>query len=127
MSTKYKLVRNDTGPQFILSLKDTTTGAPIDVSAAGTTIVFKFRAVGSSTIKNSISAGKLTGLLNDDGSITTTAPYNVAGAGGRIAINWPTGALDTAGEFEAEVEITFADGTIQTVYDTLKFSVREDF
>jgi hypothetical protein len=32
-----------------------------------------------------------------------------------------------AGEYEGEVEITFADGQIQTVYDVLKFKVREDF
>jgi hypothetical protein len=33
----------------------------------------------------------------------------------------------TPGDYEGEVEITFADGQRQTVYDTLKFKVREDF
>jgi hypothetical protein len=40
---------------------------------------------------------------------------------------WPAGALDTAGSFEGEIEITFADGTVQTVYDRLRFKVREEF
>lgn len=128
MAEKIKLVRNDTGPQLLLSLKDKATGNPIDLSAAGTSILFKLREVGATTIKATIAAGKITGLLNDDdGTINTAPPYNVAGAGGRCGINWSPTALDAAGEYEAEVEITFADGTIQTLYDTLKFTVREDF
>jgi hypothetical protein len=31
------------------------------------------------------------------------------------------------GDYEGEIEITFPDGQIQTVYDPLKFKVREDF
>jgi hypothetical protein len=33
----------------------------------------------------------------------------------------------TPGDYEGEIEITFTDGQIQTVYDVLKFRVREDF
>jgi hypothetical protein len=32
-----------------------------------------------------------------------------------------------AGDYEGEIEITFADGQVQTVYDLLKFKIREDF
>jgi hypothetical protein len=32
-----------------------------------------------------------------------------------------------AGDYEGEIEITFADNQVQTVYDLLKFKVREDF
>jgi hypothetical protein len=35
--------------------------------------------------------------------------------------------LDTAGTFEAEIEITFASGGIQTVNDLIKLKVRSDF
>jgi hypothetical protein len=31
------------------------------------------------------------------------------------------------GDYEGEIEMTFSDGQIQTVYDTLRFKVREDF
>jgi hypothetical protein len=31
------------------------------------------------------------------------------------------------GDYEGEIEIIFGDGQIQTVYDLLKFKVREDF
>jgi len=32
-----------------------------------------------------------------------------------------------AGDYEGEIQITFADTTVQTVYDLLKFKLREDF
>jgi hypothetical protein len=35
--------------------------------------------------------------------------------------------LGEAGDYEGEIQITFSDGTIQTVYDLLKFKLREDF
>jgi hypothetical protein len=35
--------------------------------------------------------------------------------------------LTVAGDFEGEIEITFGDGQIQTLYDVLKFKIREDF
>jgi hypothetical protein len=31
------------------------------------------------------------------------------------------------GDYEAEIEIEFSDGQIQTVYDVLKFKVRQEF
>jgi hypothetical protein len=33
----------------------------------------------------------------------------------------------SSGDYEGEIQITFFDGTIQTVYELLKFKVREDF
>jgi hypothetical protein len=32
-----------------------------------------------------------------------------------------------AGDYQGEIEITFADSQIQTVYDFLKFKIRQDF
>ena len=54
-------------------------------------------------------------------------PYDVAGRGGRLAMDWSATALDTAGEFEGEVEVTFPDGRIQTAFAILKFQIREQF
>lgn len=127
MATKVKLVKDDTGPPLIFSLTDDFTGAPIDLSAGTTSLVFKMRAVGSTTIKETISMTKLTGLLNSDGTVTTTAPYDVAGYGGRCQLSWNSTALDTVGEFEGEIEITYAGPIVQTVYNLVKISIRADF
>lgn len=127
MATKIKLVKDDTGPPLICSLTDEFTGNPIDLSAGGTSLVFKLRAVGSTTVKETITMSKLVGLLNSDGSVTTTAPYDVAGAGGRCQVTWNATALDTVGEFEGEIEITFSGPVVQTVYNLIKISIRADF
>jgi hypothetical protein len=125
MTERIRLVQGDTRPQVVISLKNQLGQA---IPCNGGSVKFYFRAEGSSTVLATITGTLLTGFLNDDGSINTAAPYNVAGAGGRASFNWPTGALDvSAGNYEGEVEITFADGTIQTVYDVLKFKVRADF
>jgi hypothetical protein len=47
--------------------------------------------------------------------------------GGKVATDFPVGTLDTAGTFEAELEITFAGGGKQTVNDLIKLKVRSDF
>jgi hypothetical protein len=39
----------------------------------------------------------------------------------------PTSLDGAPGDYEGEIEITFADSTIQTVYDLLKFKLRQDF
>jgi len=44
-----------------------------------------------------------------------------------VRFNFPNGALDVdPGPYEGEVEIDF-DGQIQTVYEVIKFTVREQF
>lgn len=125
MADKIKLVQNDTRPQINLSLTDDTDGTPIDIS--GAVVRMNFREVGGATIKETLTLGLLTGLVNADGSITSTAPYDVAGKGGRCYIAWGLTTLDTVGDFEGEVFITFGDGGVQTLFDTLKFKVRDDF
>lgn len=111
-----KLVQGDTRPRLIIDLTDEATGEAIDVSDTGTTVVVKFRETGADTIKATLACTKLI-----------TTGNGTPGAAGRVQALWPAGALDTSGAFEGEIEVTFADGTIQTVYDKLKFSVREEF
>jgi hypothetical protein len=125
MSEKIKLVRNDTRPVIVVAITDKRTGEPMDLSSA--TVLFKFRAVGSDTLKATISCTLLPGYEDEDGTVVETAPYNALGRGGRLYIPWTPTALDTAGEFEGELEATFGDGGIQTIYDTMQFTVREDF
>lgn len=120
-STTIPLVEGDTLPILYMNLKDSNeaavgqtldstnpaTWAPIDLT--GATVRLKVRAVGSTAIKATIV-----------GSVTDAA-------NGRVAFQWSSGALDTAGTYEAEIEVTYTNGTIQTVYDLLKLKVRADF
>lgn len=125
MAEKIKLVRGDTGPQIKVVVTDQFS-VPVDIS--GATVRLRFRASGSAPLLATLLGTLVAGLENADGSITSTAPYNIAGVGGRVVFSW--GANDLlvpAGAYEGEIETTFAGGTVQTVYDLLKFSVREQF
>lgn len=104
-----KLVRNDTLPEINLTLIDDTTSEVIDLTNASS-IVLKFREEGSSTVKNVVP-------------FYTIAPAT----SGKVFLQWPEGVLDTAGIFTGEIEITFIDGNIQTVFSEIKFEVREDY
>lgn len=126
MSERIKLVQGDTRPQIKVVLLDEETGVPL--SLVGATAVLKFRALGADTLQASVPGILATGFENADGTINTAAPYNVAGAGGRVIFIWAEGDLDCEpGDYEGEIEVTFSDGTVQTVYGLLKFRVREDF
>lgn len=127
-----QMVAGDSGPPLRLSLTDPNNNdAPIDISAGGTTVRFKLRRVPqggeNTTIKATIVCSKLAGRVLADKSISTTPPYNTPGAGGRCQVDWTPEALDTAGKYEAEVEITFDTGIVQTMSRKLSIRVREQF
>ncbi len=126
MAEKIKLVQGDTKPALVLSLTDETTGNPIGLT--NSTVRMYFRAVGSSTVLATLTGYLLVGRVNSDGTIDSASPYNTLGSGGRVQFLWGSTDLNQdAGDYEGEIEITFADGTIQTVYDVLKFKLRKDF
>lgn len=116
-----KLVTGDTLPELTFTLRDSqtaapgktldsndsTTWSPIDVT--GSSVKLRLRELGSTTVKSTLNC-----------TVTN-------GTGGKVATNFPTGTLDTAGTFEGELEITFSTGGIQTVYDLIKLKVRSDF
>lgn len=109
MAEKIKLVKGDTRPQIQVTLTDENTGAPIDIT--GATCLMKFRAAGSSTVLDTLSGA----IIN--------------GASGVVAFSWNPNSLNVeAGDYEGEVEVAFPNNAgVQTVYDLLKFKVREDF
>jgi hypothetical protein len=122
--SRIKLVRNDTRPRTF-SLLD-GNGNSLDVS--GSTVLLKLRTTGSTTVKANNPCTLLIGRLLEDGAtIDVTAPYNVAGYGGRVRVDWTPTALDTAGEFEGEFEVTYNDGSVETVYELVKVTIRRDF
>jgi len=107
MAERIKLVRNDNRPYITLTLTDPSTGSAINLT--NTTVVVYFRAAGSTTVLSTLTC-------------TLTDPTN-----GVCRFNFPGSALDVdAGAYEGEVEITFAGGDKQTVYEFLKFTVREE-
>ena len=120
-SDTLNLVAGDTLPELTLTLRDSNTAAsgktldsndsstwaPIDIT--GGTVKIRIRALGSNTVKS---------------ILTCTI---VDGTQGKVITNFPTGTLSEAGTFEGEIEITFATGGIQTVYDFIKLKVRGDF
>jgi len=120
-SDTLKLVEGDTLPELSLTLRDSNsaasgqtldpnnsaTWAPIDVT--GATVRLRLRVLGSAAVKSTL----VCSIIN--------------ASAGKVATNFPTGTLDTAGTFEGEIEITFASGGIQTVYDLIKLQVRSDF
>jgi hypothetical protein len=110
MSDKIKLVQNDTRPALVCSLTDDTTGAAIVLT--GATVVLKFRASGAATLQATVPGS----VTNGPNGQVTFYPASV-----------PTMLSGTPGSYEGEIEVTFPDGQIQTVYDTLKFQMRAEF
>jgi hypothetical protein len=109
MST-IKLVQGDNLPEVTLTLTDANTGSAIDLSAATTTVEVKFRAAGTSTVLATLSCSKVSG-----------------GGDGVVKFFFPGTTLNVAaGAYEGEITINF-NGMIQTVYDVIKFRLREDF
>lgn len=120
-SDTLKLVTGDTLPELTFTLKDSksaasglaldennsATWAPINV--VGATVKLRLRELGSTVVKATLTC-----------SVTD-------GAAGKVATDFPAGTLDTAGTFEGELEVTFANGGVQTVHDLIKFKVRSDF
>ena len=120
-SDTLNLVTGDTLPELTFTLKDSsaaasgqtldsndsTTWAIIDLT--GATVKFRIREVGSTTVLSTLTC-----------TITSAS-------GGKAATNFPTGTLANSGTFEGEIEITFSNGGIHTVYDLVKLKVRSDF
>ena len=99
-----------TNPVTILDENDSSTWAIIDIT--GYSIELKFRAANSSTV-----------LFTESLGITSAS-------GGTCYMIWPADSLDVpAGVYEGELQITdnSTPPRVQTVYDKLKFKVREQF
>ena len=122
------LVQGDTSPQLNFTLRDSKTAITTDpvtildeddsstwaiINITNYSIELKFRALGSSTV-----------LFTEALGITSAA-------GGTCYMIWPADSLDVAaGMYEGELQITDNTATparVQTVYDKLKFKVREQF
>jgi hypothetical protein len=120
-SETINLVVGDTLPELTITLKDSNRaaiGATLDesdnstwrpINLTGSTVRLRIRQLGETTVKATLTC-------------TVTDATN-----GKVTTDFPLGTLDTAGIFEAEVEITNSSGGIQTVNDLIKLKIRDDF
>ena len=106
----YNLVKDDTAPQIKATLTRQDTGAVI--SFAGGSCRLKFRAKGSTTTL-------FTMLAADVGSNF---------AEGVAIFSFSSGNLDIQeGYYEGELEVTYSDNNVETIYEVLNFYLRADF
>jgi hypothetical protein len=110
MAEKIKLVQGDTRPAIVCTITDENTGAAISLN--GATPRLKFRAAGETDLIATITGTVTDAALGKCVFFPASAPEMLQGE---------------AGDYEGEIEITFGDGQVQTVYDLLKFKLREDF
>lgn len=109
MSDKIKLVQGDQLPRLQITLTDDATGSPIDLTDINTTVSVDFRMAGSDTV--------------------TQIPCTKVGDGsaGEVFMDWPTNAMaGDAGAYEGAIVINF-NGKKQTVWELMRFALRESF
>lgn len=110
MDTLY-LVQGDNGSQVKVVITRDDTGLPVDLTGATPTLKFKK--------KNTAN------VLTSINSSTDDSDELQAGV---AVFQFLTAQLDlTAGDYVGEIQISFPDGLIETVYEHLEFTVREDF
>jgi len=106
----YLLVKDDTATAIQANLTRSHDGSVIDCS--GGTVRLKFRAKGTTNTLFTLTA------VDDQTDLEN----------GIAVFRFGSGNLDLAeGYYEGEIEITFSDTSIETVYETLEFYLRADF
>lgn len=107
MPADFFIKKNDTTPAITSTLQDADGNA---VNLTGATVKFIMRKKGASSAKV-------------DASATVVTP-----AEGTVSYTWVTANTDTAGDYEAEWQVTFAGGAVQTFPNSkhLKVSVVRD-
>lgn len=102
-----RLVVGDELPAISLTLTDELLGSALDLSASTTVITVKFHLTGSATTLSTITCTKPGG-----------------GGDGVVQFDFAGGVLDVAaGSYEGDILVAYS-GSVQTVYDTLRFRIR---
>lgn len=101
--------KNTAASGMVLDPRDSSTWAVIDITDP--TVSMNFRALGSTTILDILVATKV-------------APYT----NGKCFFSWNSDTLDvSSGLYEGEVFLTYTSGRVQTIFDKLKFKLRDQF
>jgi uncharacterized protein YegP (UPF0339 family) len=110
MATSFNYVQGDTGPQIRLKFTDEDTDTATDLT--GATVTMHFRAAGESSVLFSREL-----YVNPDEATDGVA-----------IVQWQTGDLEQEpGTYEGEIEVVKSTGLRETIYEVLKFRIREDF
>lgn len=110
MTERIKLVQGDTRPALVCNITDGTTGQPLSIT--GATVRLKFREAEAVELTATVVGVVTNGAAGQVVFYPATAPEMLQGH---------------PGNYEGEIEITFSDNTVQSVYDILRFKMREDF
>ena len=94
MPSHFYIKENDTRPAITAILTDANDAA---VNLTGATVAFSMRVEPAGAIKLSAVSANVT---NSEA--------------GQVSYSWVTGNTDTPADYEAEFQVTFAGGTIQT-------------
>ncbi len=94
MPSHFYIKQNDTRPAITAILTDANDAA---VNLTGATIAFSMRVEPAGTVKLSAVSANVTDS-----------------EAGQVSYNWASGNTDTATDYEAEFQVTFAGGAIQT-------------
>lgn len=110
MANIFKYVQGDTGPQIRVTLTNEDDDAPVDLTSA--TVTLHFREAGADNV-----------LFSREFFVNPETATN-----GIAVLQWLEGDLEVdAGTYEGEIEVVRSSGTRETLYDKLKFKIREDF
>ena len=110
MADVIKLVQGDEKPTVLLTLTNDVDNLPLDLTASTTNVKLKFREAGTTTLLSTISTTKIG-----------------TGSGGQVTFNFAGGILDIEpGAYEGEIIVDY-NSEVQTLYDVLRFRVRENF
>jgi hypothetical protein len=110
MSQIIYLTKGDSGPDVTFSLTDHDSEAPVDLTGLSSSVL-KFRAVGTTTVLQTISLSVVSPATN-----------------GQLLLVWPSGALNVnPGFYEGEIELTFTGPKVLTAYRRVRFYVQDQF
>jgi hypothetical protein len=105
------LVKDDNGSQLECRLTRDDSNLPVDLT--GATVRLKFRKK-----RTTIILFTLTNI--------TIAPVDLPN--GQALFEFLAANLDLdAGLYEGEIEVTFSNSNIETVYEIIDFQIRDDF
>ena len=105
------LVKNDNGSQLECRITRDDTNTPVDLTGATARLKFRKR--------------RTTNLLFTLTNITI-APVDLPA--GQALFQFSAANLNlSAGLYEGEIEVTFPNSNIETVYEIINFQVRDDF
>jgi hypothetical protein len=99
----FRIKTNDTSPKLAVTLED-ANGSAINISGAGG-VRFHMKAFGATSLK-------------------VDAPMTITNAtGGVVEYSWVAVDTNTAGTYYGEVEVTYADNTVETFPNNGYFTI----